>query len=119
LPIKNNRGTAGLNGNNMVRAKVKVHEITELQGWDSNAQKPVPAKRFKMQIVSDGSDENKLFSHMSGGTNIELQTINKDVFDFFKVMGEYYVNFTDASPVVVEEPAKTEAPTKIEEADQN
>ncbi len=87
---------------NNVRAKVKVHEITELQAWDSKTQKNVTAKRFKMQIVGyagQESDENKFYSHISGGTNIELQTINAEVFPFFEVNGEYYVDFTSAKPV--------------------
>lgn len=82
-----------------VRAKVRVHEITELQGYDSKAAKYVPAKRFKMQIVGyagDESEENKFYNHISGGTNIELQTINPDVFPFFKVGGEYFVDFSPA-----------------------
>ncbi len=94
---------------NKVRTKVKVHEITELTGYNSKTQKSVPAKRFKMQIVYDGSEENKFFSHISGGTNVELQTINEDVFGFFKVGGEYYVDFTDAAPIVTEGPADKKA----------
>lgn len=79
-----------------VRAKVKVHEITELQGWDSKTGKYCPAKRFKMQIVSDGSEENKFYGHISGGTNIELQTINPEVFERFAVGKDYYVDFSPA-----------------------
>ena len=89
-----------------VRAKVRVHEITELQGWDSKTQKSVPAKRFKMQIVGyagQESEENKFYNHISGGTNIELQTINPNVFAYFKVGGEYYVDFTVVPEPVVEE----------------
>lgn len=87
----------------MVRAKVVVHEITELQGWNSKTGKSCPAKRFKMQIVHDGSEENKFYGHISGGTNIELQTINPEIFDRFKVSGEYYVDFTPV-PEKVKEP---------------
>jgi len=76
-----------------VRAKVKCHEIVICQGWDSKTQKMCEARRFKMQIVQGDSDENRLFAAVSGGTAVELQTINPLVFDQFKVNGEYYVDF--------------------------
>ncbi len=85
-----------------VRAKVKVHEIVICEGWSHTAGENgkggyVEARRFKMQIVQDGSEENRLYSAISGGTAVELQTINPVVFDMFKVKGEYYVDFTPAN----------------------
>lgn len=82
-----------------VITKVRVHEITELQGYDSKTAKYVPAKRFKMQIVGyagQETEENKFYNHISGGTNVELQTINKDVFPFFEVGKEYFIEFKPA-----------------------
>lgn len=80
-----------------VRAKVMCHEIVICEGWDSKANEGkggyVEARRFKMQIVQGTSEEDKLYSSISGGTAVELQTINKSVFDMFKVKGKYYVDF--------------------------
>jgi len=76
-----------------VRAKVKCHEIVICEGYDSKTAKMVEARRFKMQIVHGNSDENKLYASISGGTAVELQTINAEVFEMFKVNGEYYVDF--------------------------
>lgn len=105
LIYKDIRGTAGLNNNVMVqvRSKVMCHEIVICEGYDSKTGKMVEARRFKMQIVHGSSEENKLFASISGGTAVELQTINPLVFDMFKVKGEYYVDFIPVPPVVVEE----------------
>jgi hypothetical protein len=83
----------------MVRAKLVCYEKAEFQGWDSKAGKYCPAMKFKFQIVSSGnSPENDFYSHISGGTNMEIATINAEVFDKFKVNGEY---FADLSPAPV------------------
>lgn len=84
-----------------VRAKVKCHEIVICEGWSPTGGKEgkggyVEARRFKMQIVSGTTDENRLFAAVSGGTAVELQTVNPVVFDRFKVNGEYYVDFIPA-----------------------
>lgn len=83
-----------------VRAKVVCHEIVICEGWDNrlNSGKGgyVEARRFKMQIVHGTNEEDRLYSTVSGGTAVELQTINPAVFDMFKVKGKYYVDFTPA-----------------------
>jgi phosphotransferase system IIB component len=83
-----------------VRAKVVCHEIVICEGWSQKANDgkggQVEARRFKMQIVHGTSEEDRLYSAISGGTAVELQTINADVFDMFKVKGKYYVDFTPA-----------------------
>lgn len=84
-----------------VRAKVKCHEIVICEGWSPTGGPQgkggnVEARRFKMQIVQGTSEENRLYSTISGGTAVELQTINPVVFDRFKVGGEYYVDFIPA-----------------------
>lgn len=83
-----------------VRAKVICHEIVICEGWDQKLNDgkggSCEARRFKMQIVHGNSDEDKLYSSISGGTAVELMTINKAVFDMFKVKGKYYVDFTPA-----------------------
>lgn len=89
----------------MVRAKVKVYEIAEFQSGKYvandtdgkvNKWQACPGYRIKCQIVSGGSAENDMFQAVSGGTNIELVTVNQDARDEFKVNGEYYVDFTPA-----------------------
>lgn len=84
-----------------VRAKVMCREIVICEGWSPTGGEQgkggyVEARRFKMQIVQDGSEENRLYAAISGGTAVELQTINPQVFDFFKVKGQYYVDFISA-----------------------
>ena len=82
-------------------AKVKCFAIEESQGskWikgdDVTPSKweMTPKKKFKFQIVSPTTEENALFSAISGGTNVELVTINEGIFDKFKVGGEYYLPF--------------------------
>ncbi len=54
-----------------VRAKVICHEIVICEGWDQKL------------------NEGKGSTCESGGTAVELQTINKAVFDMFKVKGKY------------------------------
>ena len=85
---------------NQVRAKVICHEIVICEGWDNRANEGkgayVEARRFKMQIVHGTSEEDRLYSSVSGGTAVELQTINPKVFDMFKVKGKYYVDFVPA-----------------------
>jgi hypothetical protein len=85
---------------NQVRAKVVCHEIVICEGWSQKANDGkggnVEARRFKMQIVHGTSEEDRLYSAISGGTAVELQTINPAVFDMFKVKGKYYVDFTEA-----------------------
>lgn len=80
-----------------VVTKVKVHEITELSAWDNRPApiggKYAPAKRFKMQIVSGGTEQNDFYANVSGGTNMELQTINPNVFDQFSVNCERFAVF--------------------------
>lgn len=86
-----------------VRAKVFCHEIVICEGYDSKQNKYVEARRFRMQIVHGNSEENKLYAAISGGTAVELQTINPEVFDQFKVKGEYYVDFipvSEPTPVI-------------------
>lgn len=87
------------------RAKLKCYEISEFQGWDNMKDNGegkskggyCVAKKFKFQIVSGGSEENDFYSHISGGTNMELATINSAVFDHFKVGGEYYADLSPAN----------------------
>lgn len=84
-----------------VRAKVKCHEIVICEGWSATGGKDgkggyAEARRFKMQIVNGTTEENRLYSAISGGTAVELQTINPLVFDRFKIGGEYYVDFIPA-----------------------
>lgn len=59
------------------RAKVMCHEIVICEGWDSKANEGkgayAEARRFKMQIVHGTSEEDKLYSAISGGTAVELQ----------------------------------------------
>lgn len=83
----------------MVRAKFKCYEIAEYTGWDNNKDNGKGGKgdyckamKFKFQIVSGGSPENDHFYAVSGGSNLELQTINPAVFDQFKVGAEYYAD---------------------------
>jgi hypothetical protein len=105
------RGTAGLNRNvmNKVRAKFKCYEIAEFQSGKyvkstegKDVWTPCKALKFKFQIVSGGSPENDHFYAVSGGSNLELQTINENVFDKFKVGGEYYADLIDASTPVTD-----------------
>lgn len=81
-----------------VRAKVVCHEIVICEGWDQRLNDGkgayCEARRFKMQIVHGNSEEDRLYSTVSGGTAVELQTINPAVFNQFKVKGKYYVDFT-------------------------
>lgn len=83
-----------------VRAKVMVHEIVICEGYSAQANEGkggyVEARRFKMQIVNGTTEENRLYSALSGGTAVELQTVNPEVFEMFKVKGEYYVDFIPA-----------------------
>ncbi len=83
-----------------VRAKVMCHEIVICEGWSQKENDGkggyVEARRFKMQIVHGNSEEDRLYSAISGGSAVELQTINPKVFDMFKVKGKYYVDFTVA-----------------------
>lgn len=83
-----------------VRAKVSCHEVVICQGYTNKANDNkggyVEARRFKMQIVQGTSEEDRLYSSISGGTAVELMTINPEVFDSFKVGGKYYVDFTPA-----------------------
>jgi len=76
------------------------HEIVICEGWDQKGNEGkgayVEARRFKMQIVHGTSEEDKLYSAISGGTAVELQTINPAVFEMFKVKGKYYVDFSPA-----------------------
>lgn len=107
------RGTAGLNTKVMftVRAKFKCYEIAEFQSGkyvsptaeetaaDPNAKAKwtqCKALKFKFQIVSGGSPENDHFYAVSGGSNLEMVTVNEAVFNCFKVGGEYYADLTPA-----------------------
>lgn len=103
------RGTAGLNTKIMltVRAKFKCYEIAEFQssrpesvddgnGGKRTVWKDCKSLKFKFQIVSGGSPENDHFYAVSGGSNLELVTVNDAVFDKFKVGGEYYADLTPA-----------------------
>jgi len=84
-----------------VRAKVVCHEIVICEGWNQKLKEGkgdyCEARRFKMQIVHGTSEEDRLYSAISGGTAVELQTINPEVFDMFKVKGKYYVDFVPAA----------------------
>lgn len=86
-----------------VRAKFKCYEIAEYESgkYVKNSEgkdvwQKCKALKFKFQIVSGGSSENDHFYAMSGGSNLELQTINENVFDKFKVGGEYYADIIEA-----------------------
>jgi hypothetical protein len=87
-----------------VRAKFKCYEIAEFKSGkyvtntDTGKSDWVQCKamKFKFQIVSGGSPENEHFYAVSGGSNLELQTINESVFDRFKVDGEYYADLSPA-----------------------
>lgn len=84
----------------MVRCKFKCYEITEFVGWTWNEEKkisvPCKALKFKFQVTPGGSKENDHFYAVSGGSNLDLCTVNPLVFDKFKVGGEYYSDFTEA-----------------------
>lgn len=75
----------------MVVTKVAVTSVETTGGWDGK-QKP-QNKRIKMTIVSGGSAENQMFNQISGGTAIDLQTINPQASDQFEVGQEKYVVF--------------------------
>lgn len=46
--------------------------------------------------VIDGSEENKMFYHLTPGGNITLSTINQSAFDSFQLGAGYYVDFKRA-----------------------
>lgn len=70
-----------------VRAKFKVNEIVD-RGQNGSV--------IRLQPVTSGSEENKLFYKYTPSGNIELSTINEDAAKQFKVGAEFYVDFTPA-----------------------
>lgn len=78
------------------RAKFKCETVTKKRHWDK-------LKGFLYDVelvpVMCGSEENKQFYEASPGGKITLQTIKDHGFEPGK---EYYIDFTEALPVVPE-----------------
>ena len=67
-----------------VRAKFYVSAVTEYQGG---------GKKFELQPVTSGSEENKTFWKYTPSGKIEINISNESVASF-EVGKQYYVDFT-------------------------
>ncbi len=70
-----------------VRAKFKVHSITEHEGG---------LKTASLQAVTSGSAENASFFKWTPSARIELSTMNPGAAEQFIPGKEFYVDFTPA-----------------------
>lgn len=75
-----------------VRAKFKVHSITEREGWGEHKL----LRDVKLTPVVGGSEENKQFYAASPSGEIVLGCANADAAAQFEVGQEFYVDFTPA-----------------------
>lgn len=77
-----------------VRAKFKVHEITEHQYGNQRM------KTIKLQPVASAevNSENKVFWNATPAGEIRLGTINMEAAAQFEIGADYYIDFTRAEP---------------------
>lgn len=75
-----------------IRAKFKVQSITRHANWNG----PGELQSIKLNPVTSGSDENKVFYAATPAGNIELSVVPKDVGDRFNIGQEFYVDFIPA-----------------------
>lgn len=78
--------------NKKVRAKFKVSQITENEAGSS----------IQLIPVSVGSEENKEFYKYTPSGQIELNVVNKETADHFKVGQQYYVDFSLAPDLLAQ-----------------
>lgn len=88
----------------MVRAKFKCISVTP-NNAEADADK---ATDVLLQPVTSGSEENKDFFKLTPCGEIKLSTINPAAADQFIVGKDYYIDFTVAEDVVVDETIKEE-----------
>lgn len=73
----------------MMRAKFKVHSITESAGWSGHKS----MFTVKMNPVTSGSKENEAFYAATPGGSIELSVVSAEIGKQFPIGGEVYVDF--------------------------
>lgn len=73
-----------------VRAKFKVHSITETKHWEASKGNMFTVH---MNQVSSGSEENKRFFEATPSGEIKM-AVNNAVGKMFPVGSEFYVDFT-------------------------
>jgi hypothetical protein len=83
----------------MVRCKFRV------SSYETFLDRGEELRRIKLQVVVDGSDENKQFFRWTPSGTIEIGTLNHKAWEQFPLGAEMYVDFT---PVEV---PKTETKT--------
>lgn len=76
-----------------VRAKFKVHSITQQEHWDKSKG---PLHTVKLQPVTSNSPENAEFYAATPSGQIELSTLNEAAGKQFELGKEYYIDFTPA-----------------------
>lgn len=86
-----------------VRAKFKVASKTS-SDWGKLADGSIKVvETVKLQVVYDGSPENKKFFEASPSGSIDLGILNPEASKQFEIGKEYYVDFTLAEvPAVAE-----------------
>ena len=79
----------------MIRAKFRVHNLTEWNGGPDGAKS---GERVQMSPVysSDPNSENYSFSQATPSGSIDLNITNPSAFGLFKEGREYFIDFTPA-----------------------
>lgn len=78
-----------------VRAKFKVTKL-EVTGYNEAGEQ---IGNVHLAPVVGGSPENESFFRWTPHGGATIGTVNAEAFKKFKVGRDYYVDFTDASPV--------------------
>ena len=75
-----------------VRAKFKV------ASYETYLDRGEEVRKVKLNVVVDGSPENKEFFRWTPSGQIDLGTVNRKAWEQFPLGREVYVEFSDATP---------------------
>lgn len=83
----------------MTRAKFVLTSKTEQRGYhyENGQSTPEIHVTLNFQVVTSGSDENKMFFASTPSGELKLNLVNKALADQFELMKEYYVDLTPAN----------------------
>ncbi|MDX1951481.1 MAG: hypothetical protein SFY81_04815 [Verrucomicrobiota bacterium] len=86
-------------GNMPVRAKFRLDSIQRSKTtiYRNGTSFPAEVQTLDLNVVHDGSPENKEFFALTPSGSIKLGMVNAEAVKQFELGGEYYVDFTPAN----------------------